>query len=346
MSRLHISRPGLVIPRAVDPSGVAGPTRGQARGPNWRRTSPGLFVPASVASSVPEQRIVEVAAGTPPGAAVTGWAALHWLGAQWFDGTAADGSPRAVDVALGDQRTMAPRPGLRISEQWVPAGHVIEVDGLRVTRPEFSAWHEARAARAFVRGVMVLDMVVGQDLASLEDLGCYVADYCKGRPGIKRFRSMLLRADENVWSPQETLMRMDWIAVTGRTPACNVPIFDLHGHHLLTTDLLDIEHGVAGEYDGLHHLADGRRRRDLDREEVCREYGIESVTMMTGGRRDRAAFAQRLLGALRRGRDRPGRRLWTTDQPAWWVDTSTVVARRSLVGRDREIWLRRGSQPT
>lgn len=41
-SPFHERRPGLVSPVRVDPRGITGPTRSQARGPRWRTTSRGL----------------------------------------------------------------------------------------------------------------------------------------------------------------------------------------------------------------------------------------------------------------------------------------------------------------
>lgn len=333
----------MVTPVRVDPTGALGPTPDQARGPRWRRTSRGFYVPAAVDGDRIEQRIVEAASGIPGCAAVTGWAALHWLGAKWFEGYDAHGHPRPVDIALGDNRTMAPRSGVRISERWVPGADVIEVDGLRITTPAFATWVESSQALSFTKALTVVDMVVGQDLASLSELTDYTLGRCVGRPGIRRFRSVLAQADENVWSPQETPMRLLWIEVTGQNPLCNTPIFDLHGRHLVTPDVFDPIRGVAGEYDGLHHLVDGRRRRDLVREEIYRSHGIEVVTMMTQDRRDRSDFKARLRSAYSRSLGPCEARTWTTEMPPSWKDTTSVEARRALRGIDREIWLRRGA---
>lgn len=76
-------RGGLTDPVRPDPRGVRGPTPKQARGPYWRRTSRGLFVPAEVDGGLPEQRVVEAAAVLPAFGGVTGWGALRWMGAQW-----------------------------------------------------------------------------------------------------------------------------------------------------------------------------------------------------------------------------------------------------------------------
>ena len=104
----HPHRPGLVRPVRIDPAGVTGPTRAQARGPHWRKTARGFYVPATVPADEPQQRIVEASALLRPGEGVTGWAALHWLRARWFDGAVADGSELPVPLVTG-REVVAPR---------------------------------------------------------------------------------------------------------------------------------------------------------------------------------------------------------------------------------------------
>ncbi len=55
-------------------------------------------------------------------------------------------------------------------------------------------------------------------------------------------------------------MRMIWVVDAGLPrPLCNMPIFDRHGRHIGTPDLLDPVAGVVGEYDGALHLAGEQR---------------------------------------------------------------------------------------
>ncbi|MFC5727640.1 MULTISPECIES: hypothetical protein [Nocardioides] len=341
MFEASINRPGVVAPVRIDPSGSLGPTPGQARGPRWRRVGPGWYVPAGADAAVPEQRTVEVMAGMS-GSAATGWAALRWVGGRWFNGLASDGRTWLdVPVALGDERAVRPRQGAVLSEDWLFKDDVTRIDGLRVTIPERSVTYEARRARDLIRAVQVIDMAACDDLVDLGSLGAY-AERLRGRPGMKQLRHAVGLADENVWSPQETAMRIIWtLEGVPRPLLCNRPVFDLTGRHLFTPDLLDVEAGVAGEYDGVVHLEDGRRRRDLDRDELTRRLGIEVVTMMAGDRRETHRFLGRLRGAYQRARERRGPRAWTIEQPAWWVDTSTVARRRALTERERSVWLRR-----
>lgn len=137
-------------------------------------------------------------------------------------------------------------------------------------------------------------------------------------------------------------MRLTWRGHRPCVLRTNCPIFDLEGRHLLTPDLLDEEAGVIGEYDGAVHLEAHPRRRDLDREALCRDLGLELVTMMSSSRPDAASFLTRLDGAYRRAETRRDTaRGWTTRQPPRWVDTCTVARRRDLTTAERGHWLRR-----
>jgi len=335
-----VRRPGVVLPVRPDPRGVEGPTPSQARGPHWRWVAPSSYVPAATDSSALDQRIVEAMAGMPDGAAVTGWASLGWRRAPWFHGRAADGSPLDVPVAVDRVRGVRRRPGVELSEDWLFTGDIEEVDGLPVTIPTRAVTYEVCRARTLIAAVRTIDLACAADLVELTSLQCYVARLV-GRPGVRLLRVAVAEADKNVWSPQEVPLRILWRRQISCTLAANRPVFDLHGRHLLTPDVIDEEAGVAGEYNGAVHLQPGPRRVDLDREEVYRDHGLELVTMMSAARPDAASFASRLHAAYRRAekrRDAP--RSWTTEQPDWWVDTSTVAARRALTDEQRRRWLR------
>ncbi|HWJ10733.1 MAG TPA: hypothetical protein VNS46_15250 [Nocardioides sp.] len=338
---LEISRPGIVVPVPVDPSGLTGPTPGRARGPHWRASSCGLFVPAHVDREDVPQRIVEAVAGAPEGSGATGWAALHWQNARWFGGRTTAGDLLPVPLAIGDSVHLARREGVQLCRDWLFDGDVIRADGLPITRPERSICVAALRARSLEDTLKVVCMAMADDLASLAEIRAYAARI-KGRPHTRRLNTAIELADENVWSPMEVTMMMHWWQVRpGARLHCNPPVFDLAGNHLLTPDLLDAEAGVVGQYDGLVHEEKRVRRRDLETEELCRDLGLEVVTMLAADLRDRSSFDRRLASAYGRTSGRARHGGWTLDQPHWWMDTSTVDARRALDEQDRQIWLRR-----
>lgn len=342
MKDQEITRYGVVVPVPVDPAGIAGPTPGQARGGKWRRTAPNRFVPADTDSDALEQRIVEAYVGGPAGSAVTGWAALAWLGARWFSGFGPDGKTcLPVPVALGDRRSARGRPGSVYSEDWLFADDVVRVDGLPITVPARAVTYEVRRARTLLRAVRAIDMACADDLVSIEEL-CDYAARLAGRQGVEILRRALGFANENVWSPQEDTLRLPWQQRVRHPLLCNPPIFDLGGSHLLTPDVFDPFAGVAGEYDGEVHGQTGRRRTDLNRASLYRDLDIEVVTMMSSAYDDVTSFERRLQAAYdRSARRAASTRRWTLDQPEWWIDTSTVAARRQLTPEQQGIWLRR-----
>lgn len=294
---------------------------------------------ADVPHDTVDQRIVEAVAGALPGAAATGWAALHWQGVTWLDGTGSGGELLPVPVALGDRKSVSSRGGAQLCHDWLFDDDLTQVDGLPVTRPERSVCSAALRARSLESALQIIEMVVATDLVSVDELRPYAARL-QGRPRTRRLNAALGVAEENVWSPMEVTMRLRW---AHRHPApllCNPPIFDLAGNHLFTPDLFDPGAGVAGEYDGVVHETGTVRRRDLEKEELARLHGIELVSMISTDLTDTVSFERRLDAAHGRAARRTGERTWSLVQPEWWVDTSTVARRRALSPRERETWLR------
>lgn len=331
------------MPVPVDRSGVSGPTRREARGSEWRWSSKGLYVPTYVDPDAPAQRIVEAAAAAPDDGAVTGWGGLHWAGGRWFDGRGSDGKTLLpVPLAIGHNRLIRARSDLLLSEEWLDPAEVIDVDGLTLTAHARSVCFAVRRCTTLEAAVTVVDMAAFSDLASIEEVRRHAETYLVGRPRVTRIRKALAIADENAWSPREVAMRIAWHRDGGfPRPRCNVPIFAPDGTHLLTPDLLDAENGVLGEYEGLLHFEDGRRARDLNREEMIRDLGLELVPMVSVDNAVRNQFLARLASAYRRAAARRRTNSWTIDPPDWWIDTSTVERRRALSDQQRSRWLKR-----
>lgn len=332
--------PGLIWPLRVDPSGLAGPTRGQARGPSWRVSSYGLYVPADAPTSV-EQRIVEAAARLPAYGGVTGWAALRWMGGVWFDGLASRGRiQRPVDLATADS-SIRSQPGIRVSEERLAPCELMAHAGLVVTSPVRSLFFAMRYAGGRDAALALADMAAYSDLVSRAE-AMAMARTNPGWTGIGIERSALRVMDENAWSPAEVAMRIVWTDVAGLPrPLCNRPVFDANGRLIGTPDLLDTTVGVVGEYDSALHLEGSRRARDVHREGLFRAAGLEYVTMLAGDLARSGAFVARLRQAYARAERQPvSDRAWTIELPPWWIPTFTVSQRRTLDARQRERFLR------
>lgn len=333
--------PGLVPPVRVDPAGKVGPTRKQARGPGWRRTSRGLYVPAEVDGSDLRQRIVEAAAVLPSYGGVAGWAALAWCGGRWFDGLQPGGATRRPVTLVTSCQDVRSQAGITISAERLDPREIVVVQGLRVTIPARAVAFEARYALSLGAAVECIDMAAYSDLVSLEECAQYAVKL-NGWTGIPRFREAIPLADENAWSPQEVFMRRVWTVDAGMSrPLCNRPVFDENGRHIGTPDLIDPVAGVVGEYEGKLHLEGAQRSRDVRREGLFRGLGLEYVTMLAGDCANPSDFIRRLHEAYARSQWIPPEdRRWRMQPPPWWTDTSTVHSRRTLPEWERARLLR------
>lgn len=337
----HERRPGLVAPVPVDPSGTAGPTEGQARGPYWRRTSHGLYVPAGVDQDNVEQRILEAAAVLPEVAGLTGWAALRWMGGAWFDGLDPGGRSRLpVDLATGGQDIRSQK-GYVVHEEGLGPYELIVWDGLTCTTPVRALFFMMCYARDVREATRAADLAALSDLVSIEELSAYILAH-PAWTGVPQARAALPLVEENSWSGWETWMRLVWVLDAGfPPPLCNRPVFDLAGNHVATPDLLDVAAGVAGEYNGGLHLDRDRNARDIAREDKVRNLGLEPFTIVAGDIGHPERVVQRMRDARRRAKWelKSGRR-WTVEPPPWWTPTHTVALRRQLAATRRARLLR------
>ena len=327
-------RPGLVWPVAIDPAGVHGPTAAQARGQSWWSPTRGLYLPSGLDPELAtDQRIVTAAALLPAGGAVTGWAALRWRGARYLD----DPVPVAVAVPGGRIRS---RAGVRVTgEQHLLRG-AGEIDGLTVSSAVAATTYEVRHASSLAEAVALIDRVAAADLASLAELADYAEGVLPGARWVSRMRTALQYADENCWSPTETTMRLVWRALGITNVVCNRAVFDRAGRFVGTPDLLDLDTGLVGEYDGSLHLAGRQREKDIRREADFRRIGLEYVEMVAADLRETSDFRRRTMDARTRALAISGPREWTVEPPPRWTPTHTVELRRALDPWQRDRLLR------
>lgn len=272
-------------------------------------------------------------------ASVTGWAALRWMGALWFDGLNGDLEPRPVRVAVV-HGALRDRPGVEMTSEFIPPRDRIVVDGLPVTVPVCATAYEMRYAPDVRASARALGMAAAADLVSIAEMREY-AELLYHWRGIPLMREGIDLADENWWSPTEADLHLTWQLDAALPPAlANRPVFDAAGKHVGTPDLLDVEAGVVGEYDGAMHLLGHRRARDLEREQAFRSVGLEYFTIVAADRGDTERMVARMHAARARAHLIPkSRRTWTVEPPAWWVPTHTVQLRRALSHTQQERFL-------
>ena len=102
-------------------------------------------------------------------------------------------------------------------------------------------------------------------------------------------------------------------------PLVNQPVFDRRGRLLGYPDLLDVEAGLVGEYDGEDHRRSLRHSHDVGREALFRRHGLEVTRATSWDLRDRADLCDRIRDARARCRPLPlDRRSWTLTPPPDW----------------------------
>ena len=310
---------GLVVPVHVDPSGRTGPTRGQARGPRWRYTSPGLVVPAHVTDDLPEQRILEQAARLPAGTAVTGWASCRLWRAAFFDGLDRDGVTRLpVPLALGATAQIRPAPGVVLHRDRLTVAEIAQIAGIPCTQRLRATFDAMRFAEDLREAVVALDMMAAARQVSIRQMRGYVLAH-PGWTGVGQARSALVLASEHSRSPNETRMHMVWrLDASLPAPLLNQPVWDLSGTLLGVADLLDPVAGVVGEFDGADHRTARRQTRDVAREDLMRRAGLEyfKVTGLDLAHPD--LVADRMLATRARAVATARRWNWTIEPPPWW----------------------------
>ena len=292
-------------------------------------------MPATVERTA-AQRIVEAHAVLHDDEAVTGWAALHWEGAAWFNGTRDGAEPRDVPVLA--RRHLVAQPGFTVSQEFLAPADISVVDGLAITQALRSVTFEMRYAERLGDAVVALDMACYSDLVSLAEVAEYVAGLGPVT-GIQQARDAVALGEENSWSPQETRMRGVWTRRAGLPrPRCNVPVFTLEGRHVGTPDLIG-GIGLVGQYNGSAHLNVAGAATDIKKEAAYRDLGLETVTMVASDWADLDDFVARLRSAARRARAHTGPRGWTLDPPEWWTSTATVAQRRALGEAEKRRYL-------
>lgn len=229
---------------------AAGTKLSSLRGPRWRSTSRGWYVPAD-APRTSAQRILDACPLVPRTGALSGWAAAYVLGVDWLDGldpfTMAE---QPVVISLGQDVGRSSTPSVRYTRERLPAQHRQQRFGLSVTTPERTAFDGARWAPDLVEAVVFLDQV-GHAL-SLDVPG--LTSWCAPGgwwSGVKQARAALTWMDVRSASPWETRLRMFYRREAGLPPPkVNVPIFNGDGRLLGIADLFDEEAGFVTEFDG------------------------------------------------------------------------------------------------
>lgn len=340
---------GLFHPVRIDATGVTGPTRAQARGPEWRRVGGGWYVPSYVDPDLPEQRVVEAAVRLPRCAAITGWASGRMHGATFLDGLEPDGRTR-IPVPVAVPMSSNPRrcDGVVYLRSPLAPSDLTARQRVACTIPERAAFDAMRTAPDVREAGVAMDMFAAAELTSVRRVRGYV-DARPGWRGVGLAREALDLADQNSRSPNETRMRLIWVIDAGfPRPLVNQHVWDLSGKLLGIADLLDLEAGVVGEFDGADHRGARRQSKDEDRAGGFRDRGLELFRVTGADIEDRPKVVARMRAARARGRFEPaGLRRWTVVPPVGWEPIPTldeILDERDAQRADEEAWERGRAQ--
>lgn len=308
---------GLVRPVRLDPHGVAGPTRAQARGRSWRSTSRGFYVPSWVSTTVPEQRILEQSVRLPPEGAATGWASCRLNGGTFFDGLLPDGHTLIpVPLATGPTARIRGDEAVSVLRDRLDPGEVVLRHGIACARARRGLFDAMRTAPGVREAVVAMDMMAAADAVSIKQMREYLAIRPRWN-GAPQVAAALDLASEHSKSPNETRMRLIWeLDASFPRPLVNQSVFDLNGRLLGIADLFDPVAGLVGEFDGADHRRAGRHSKDVGREDGFRRRGLEFFKV-TGPDID---VLPRVVSRMRSSRSRAkwlpeGERRWTTVAP-------------------------------
>ena len=163
--------------------------------------------------------------------------------------------------------------------------------------------------------VVVLDMACAAELISILRMRAYV-DRMERRRKVPLVRWALDHAEESSRSPAESQFRLVWeldaavaAAVvqpgghTTWTVACSVP------------DLLDVEAGVVGEYDGAEHRTRSRHRLDVVGRTSSAGPRLEHVAVVGADLHTPTVVVERMEAARARSGRLP--RLWSLEGGSW-----------------------------
>ena len=306
-----------VRPRSRGELLASGVSRRTLAGPSWRQVAHGWHVPAA-APRTAAQRVVE-AAVVVPRACLSGWAAGYVLGADLLDGRdALTGRTQDVRLVLPADASRVVVPSVRCVRTDLDEQDVVLRHGLRLTGPVRTALDLAREATDPVEAVVVLDSLLGARVLHLRQLVRLETSGPLRGSAQARLASTLARA--RVRSPWETRLRL-FVTRDLRLPEplVNVPVFDHDGTFLGAPDLLDVEAGLALEFDGSGHRERERHRSDNVREEGFERHGLVVVRADSLDlTQHRPELGGRILAGRRDGLRNRSPRRWTTDPPSWW----------------------------
>ncbi|MFP5333906.1 MAG: hypothetical protein ACLGIV_01205 [Actinomycetes bacterium] len=285
-------------------------SRHERAGPLWLHPHRGVTQSALLDRAAAGTRILAASAALS-GVPLATWAAAYVHGATALDGLADDGRTELpVVFCPGRSGARGRRPGLEPLRSLLADDDVTTVHGLPVTSPLRTAFDLGRTAPDLDTAVADVDAVLRATRTPVAELSAYAQER-PGWKGVPLLRAALPLLDPRARSRPESRMRVVWVRDAGLPrPQVNVETRSQQDGVLLgIPDLLDLETGLVGEYDGAGHRETRQHGADNVREETFEEHGLTVVRAIWDDVRRRQGLARRLRSGHARAR-RQQRRTW------------------------------------
>jgi very-short-patch-repair endonuclease len=227
------------------------------RGPRFQRLFPDTYITAPDTGPPDLMLRSHAAYRYVEGAGVlSGYSAAEILGAScgpWD-------SPAEVTAPHRGQRS---RPGLLVHRTNLPTDEIIEVKGLKVTSPLWTAYDLARRGD-LVERVVAVDRLANVHRFDPDLLLHFSARYRRSR-GNGLVPTVLAYADRRAGSPMETRLRMLIVRAGLPKPEVQWVVQDDRGRTAVWLDLAWPDLMIGIEYEGEGHTAPARVLRDVGR---------------------------------------------------------------------------------
>jgi very-short-patch-repair endonuclease len=245
-------------------------TRGQLRGPRYRRIYPDVYAPSDLPDSLLTRSKAASLLVSDQGGVLAGYSAAVLLGA--------DCAPwRAPAEVLVPRNTRA-HPGLVVHYGSPDETEITEVDGCRVTSAARAAWDLARRL-PLVEAVVAVDALARLGGFPPAELLARSTSHPRARH-VRRLPEVIRLADPRAESPMETRLRVSLVRAGLPNPEVQYRVTDEHGFVLARVDLAYPKAELALEYDGDSHFT--HQRATADRQRDAELAGIGWLTVRLG----------------------------------------------------------------
>ena len=243
----------------------------------FRQLHPGVYVAVDKQLAT-RDRIRAAGLWAPPDATITGWAAAHLYGEEWYSDRRC---ARVIDVH--SPRPLRPASGVRVhaSSRTIPTADRWKLGGLWVVAPARAAVDVARWTRGHDLKICAIDSICNSasiTLQAVED----AAGRMVGQHGVRAVADLLPHCDPGAQSPQETEMRLRIERSHLPTPTSQLEIFNEYGQKVATADLGYEAEKVAIFYDGRGHSREAQWLYDVQINAELADLGWEVVRLAKG----------------------------------------------------------------